>query len=77
MENFGAKQFIGSLVGLSMARELGPVMVAILLAGSRRLRHRRRARLDEGLPGSRRAGHHEHSAGTDARAAAPRGDPWS
>lgn len=33
MENFGAKQFIGSLVGLSMARELGPVMVAILLAG--------------------------------------------
>jgi phospholipid/cholesterol/gamma-HCH transport system permease protein len=33
MSNFGAKQFIGSLVGLSMARELGPVMAAILLAG--------------------------------------------
>ena len=33
MENFGAKEFIGSLVGLTMARELGPVMVAILLAG--------------------------------------------
>jgi phospholipid/cholesterol/gamma-HCH transport system permease protein len=33
MENFGAKQFIGALVGLSMARELGPVMVAILVAG--------------------------------------------
>lgn len=33
MENFGAKQFIGSLVGLSMVRELGPVMVAILIAG--------------------------------------------
>ena len=33
MENFGTQQFIGSLVGLSMARELGPVMVAILLAG--------------------------------------------
>lgn len=33
MENFGAKQFIGTLVGLSMARELGPVMVAVLLAG--------------------------------------------
>ena len=33
MQNFGAKEFIGSLVGLSMARELGPVMVAILLAG--------------------------------------------
>jgi phospholipid/cholesterol/gamma-HCH transport system permease protein len=33
MEDFGAQQFIGSLVGLSMARELGPMMVAILLAG--------------------------------------------
>ena len=33
MQSFGAKQFIGSLVGLSMARELGPVMVAILIAG--------------------------------------------
>src|SRR5476651_14000 len=33
MQNFGTQQFIGSLVGLSMARELGPVMVAILLAG--------------------------------------------
>jgi phospholipid/cholesterol/gamma-HCH transport system permease protein len=33
MQDFGAKQLIGALVGLSMARELGPVMVAILLAG--------------------------------------------
>jgi phospholipid/cholesterol/gamma-HCH transport system permease protein len=33
MENFGAKDFIGTLVGLSMARELGPVMVAILVTG--------------------------------------------
>ena len=33
MENFGAKQFIGTLVGLSMVRELGPVMVAILVTG--------------------------------------------
>jgi phospholipid/cholesterol/gamma-HCH transport system permease protein len=33
MENFGAKQLIGALVGLSMVRELGPVMVAILVAG--------------------------------------------
>ena len=33
MENFGAKQFIGTLVGLTMARELGPMMVSILLAG--------------------------------------------
>ncbi len=33
MQNFGTMRYIGSLVGLSMARELGPVMVAILLAG--------------------------------------------
>ncbi len=33
MADFGAKEFIGTLVGLSMARELGPVMVAILVAG--------------------------------------------
>jgi phospholipid/cholesterol/gamma-HCH transport system permease protein len=33
MENFGAKQFIGTLVGLTMARELGPVMVAVLVTG--------------------------------------------
>jgi phospholipid/cholesterol/gamma-HCH transport system permease protein len=33
MSNFGAKQFIGTLVGLSVVRELGPVMVAILIAG--------------------------------------------
>jgi len=33
MQDFGAKEFIGSLVGLSMARELGPMMTAVLLAG--------------------------------------------
>src|SRR5471030_1817825 len=33
MQDFGAKQYVGSLVGLSMARELGPMMTAILLAG--------------------------------------------
>ena len=33
MQDFQAQQFIGSLVGLTMARELGPMMVAILLAG--------------------------------------------
>ena len=33
LRDFGAKEFIGALVGASMARELAPVMVAILLAG--------------------------------------------
>jgi phospholipid/cholesterol/gamma-HCH transport system permease protein len=32
-KDFGAKQFIGLLVGVSMSRELAPVMAAILLAG--------------------------------------------
>jgi len=33
MSDFGAKEYIGSLVGLSMARELGPMMTSVLLAG--------------------------------------------
>jgi phospholipid/cholesterol/gamma-HCH transport system permease protein len=33
LKDFGAKQLIGTLVGESLVRELGPVMVAILLAG--------------------------------------------
>jgi phospholipid/cholesterol/gamma-HCH transport system permease protein len=33
MQNFGAKQLIGTLVGMAMVRELGPMMVAVLLAG--------------------------------------------
>ena len=32
-QGFGAKHLIGTLVGLSMVRELGPVMVAILVTG--------------------------------------------
>ncbi|HTQ32348.1 MAG TPA: ABC transporter permease [Opitutaceae bacterium] len=33
MEDYGTKQFIGTLVGESLVRELGPVMIAIILAG--------------------------------------------
>jgi phospholipid/cholesterol/gamma-HCH transport system permease protein len=33
LQDFGAKQLIGTLVGESLVRELGPVMVSILLAG--------------------------------------------
>jgi phospholipid/cholesterol/gamma-HCH transport system permease protein len=33
LQNFGAKQLIGTLVGESLVRELGPVMVSIMLAG--------------------------------------------
>ncbi|HXA14226.1 MAG TPA: ABC transporter permease [Opitutaceae bacterium] len=33
MQNIGTKELIGSLVGESLVRELGPVMIAILVAG--------------------------------------------
>lgn len=33
VQHFGAKNLIGTLVGLSIVRELGPVMVSILVAG--------------------------------------------
>jgi len=33
MQEFGVKEYIGSVVGLSMVRELGPVMTAILVVG--------------------------------------------
>ena len=33
LQDFGANQYIGSIVGLSMVRELGPVMTAILVVG--------------------------------------------
>lgn len=33
LQNFGAKQLIGTLVGESLVKELGPVMVAIMVAG--------------------------------------------
>lgn len=32
-QNFGANEYIGSIVGLSLVRELGPVMTAILVVG--------------------------------------------
>jgi phospholipid/cholesterol/gamma-HCH transport system permease protein len=33
LQDFGVKEYIGSIVGLSMVRELGPVMTAILVVG--------------------------------------------
>ena len=33
MKQFGAEIFVADLVGLSILRELGPLMTAILLAG--------------------------------------------
>ncbi|HEX2956641.1 MAG TPA: MlaE family lipid ABC transporter permease subunit [Chitinispirillaceae bacterium] len=33
LENFGAGVFLASLIGMSMVRELGPLMTAIILAG--------------------------------------------
>ena len=33
MRQFGAEIFIANLIGLSMIRELGPLLTAIILAG--------------------------------------------
>lgn len=33
LEKFGAEMYIGSMVGIAMARELGPLMAAIMLSG--------------------------------------------
>jgi len=33
MQDFGAQQYIGTIVGLAMARELSPVMTAIMVTG--------------------------------------------
>ena len=33
LERFGAKLYVGSVVGLSLARELGPVLTALMVAG--------------------------------------------
>ena len=33
LEKFGAEMYIGSMVGIALARELGPLMAAIMLAG--------------------------------------------
>jgi ABC-type transporter Mla maintaining outer membrane lipid asymmetry permease subunit MlaE len=43
MKRFGAEIFVADLIGLSMLRELGPLMTAILLAGARAPRSRRRS----------------------------------
>jgi phospholipid/cholesterol/gamma-HCH transport system permease protein len=47
MQAIGTKELIGTLVGESLVRELGPVMVAILVAG--RVGSAITAELDEGL----------------------------
>jgi len=33
LHRFGAKNYVGNLVGLSLARELGPVLTAIMVCG--------------------------------------------
>jgi hypothetical protein len=55
MKRFGAEIFVADLIGLSMLRELGPLMTAILLAGRSGARVRGRNRHDARQPGGRRA----------------------
>jgi hypothetical protein len=55
MKRFGAEIFVADLIGLSMLRELGPLMTAILLAGALGRRVRGGDRHDARQSGSRRA----------------------
>ena len=55
LSRFGADLYVGPLVGLSVLRELGPVLTAILVGGQGRLGDHGRARLDEGDGADRRA----------------------
>ena len=57
LKQFGANIYVADLVGLSVTRELGPLMTAIIVCGPLRRGVRRRARHDEGLRGDRRAPH--------------------
>ena len=55
MARFGAENYVGPVVALSILRELGPVLTAILVGRQGRLRHHRRAGVDEGDRADRRA----------------------
>ena len=54
---FGAEQSVGAVVGLSLMRELGPVLTALLVTGPRGLGGRRRDRRDGRDRAARRAAH--------------------
>ena len=60
LAQYGQVGKTGTLVSLTLVRELGPVLTAIMVAGRNSIGHRQRTRLDEGHRADRRharAGH--------------------
>ena len=47
LARFGKKEYVGNVVSLSLVRELGPVLTALMGRRTGRCRNHRRARLDE------------------------------
>ena len=52
-KRFGAQSLIGTVVSLSMTRELGPVLTGLMVAGQGRRGHGRRIGHDEGYRADR------------------------
>ena len=67
---FGADEYVVDLVGILVLREIGVLIVAIMVAGPLGQLLHRRARLDEDARGDRRAAHHGPRSRRDADAAA-------
>ena len=57
LKMFGANTYVADIVGISMTRELAPLITAIIISGRSGRRVRRRDRLDEGVRRGRRAPH--------------------
>ena len=72
LDQFGARPFVGRLVSASMIKELGPVLTALMLTGTRRVGHRGRAGIDDGGRTDQRAARAGHRSDPQAgRAANP------
>ena len=70
LDQFGARSMVGRLVSASMVKELGPGADRADGRGTRRLGHRRGARIDDGHRSDRRAARARHRSDPQAGAAA-------
>ena len=72
LEAFGGKMFVGRVVSLSLVRELGPVLTALMVGGRVGLGHHGRDRLDDGHRAGRRPARDGDLPGPPPRRAARR-----
>ena len=70
LDQFGARSMVGRLVSASMVKELGPVLTGLMVAGPRRVGHRRGARVDDGHRSDRGAARARDRSDPQAGAAA-------